>query len=73
LTFRQIAQPAALERLRMDENVLPTTILPYETEPLLGVVPFDQTDAFLSQSDVGLPLRGWAGMDALLPRARRRN
>ena len=48
LTFRQPAQPASLERRRMDENILPTTILPYETKPLIGVVPFNRTDAFLS-------------------------
>jgi hypothetical protein len=45
LTFCQPTHPAALERLRMDENILPTTILPDETEPLLGVVPFNRTDA----------------------------
>jgi hypothetical protein len=73
LTFRQIAQPTALERLRMDENILPTTILPYETEPLLGVVPFDRTDAFLGRPDAGLSLRGRAWMDAPLRRARRRS
>src|SRR2546426_402923 len=25
----------------MDENILPTNILPYETKPLLGIEPFD--------------------------------
>src|ERR1700758_4062260 len=57
----------------MDENILPTTILPYETEPLMGVVPFDRTDAFLGRPDAGLSLRGWAWMDAPLRRARRRS
>jgi hypothetical protein len=63
LTFRQIAQPTALERLRMDENILPTTILPYETEPLIGVVPFDRTEAFLGRPDAGLSMRGRAWME----------
>jgi hypothetical protein len=41
LTFRQPAQPAALERRRMDENILPTAILAYKTKSLIGIVPFD--------------------------------
>ena len=41
LTFRQPAQSPAIERRRMDENILPTTILAYKTKSLIGVVPFD--------------------------------
>ena len=48
----------------MDENILATAILPYETEPLIGVVPFDRTDAFLGRPDAGLSLRGRAWRDA---------
>jgi hypothetical protein len=54
LTFRQPAQSAALKRFRMDKNILPTIILLYETEPLMSVVPFNRTDAFLSRPDAGL-------------------
>jgi hypothetical protein len=32
LTFRQPAHPAALERLCMDENILPTTITAFEED-----------------------------------------
>jgi hypothetical protein len=34
LTFRQTTQSAAIERRGMDEHILPTTILRYETESL---------------------------------------
>lgn len=34
LAFCQRGQPAALERRGMDENILPTAILAYETNPL---------------------------------------
>jgi hypothetical protein len=54
----------------MDENILPTTILPYETKALMGIVPFNRTDAFLGRPDAGLSLRGRAWM---LRRARRRS
>jgi len=57
LTFCQPAQPAALKRRRMDENILSAAILPYEAKPLFAVVPLDRTDAFLGRPDVGLPLR----------------
>jgi hypothetical protein len=41
LTFRQPAQPSAFEGPHMDEYILPAAVLPYETKPLFGVVPFD--------------------------------
>src|SRR5664280_555966 len=40
----------------MDENILPAAILPYETKALVGVVPFNRTDAFLGHPDAGLSL-----------------
>ena len=73
LTFRQPAQPAALKRRRVDENILPTTVLPYEAKPLFAVVPFDRTDGFLGRPDAGLSLRGRAWLDAPLRRVRRRS
>ena len=57
LTFCQPAQPAALERRRMDENILPAAILSNEAKPLVGIVHFDRTDAFRRRPDSGLPLR----------------
>jgi hypothetical protein len=36
LTFRQPAHPAALERLCMDENILPTTITAFEEDHKLN-------------------------------------
>ena len=44
-------------------------LLPYETKPLFGVVPFDRTDAFLGRPDARLSLRGRAWVP--LRRARR--
>ena len=34
----------------MNEDVLATTILRYETEPLFDIVPFDRTETFLCRS-----------------------
>ena len=41
LTFRQLPQPAALERCRMDENILSSSIRPYEAKPLVAIVHFN--------------------------------
>ena len=41
LTFRQLIQPTAAERRRVDENILSAAILRYETKSLLDVVPFN--------------------------------
>jgi hypothetical protein len=41
LTFRQLIQPTAAERRRVDENILFAPILRYETKSLLDVVPFN--------------------------------
>jgi hypothetical protein len=53
LTFCQPAQPAALKRRRMDENILPAAILSNEAKPLVGVVHFNRTDAFLVAPTLG--------------------
>jgi hypothetical protein len=50
LTFRQLTQSAPIESRGMNEDVLSTTILRYETEPLFDVVPFDRTETFLCRS-----------------------
>jgi hypothetical protein len=57
LTFREHAQPAPIERFGMDENILPTAILPYEAKSLIGVVPFNRTDAFLGCPNARLSRR----------------
>ena len=57
LAFCQPAQPAALKRRRMDEDVLPAAILSNEAKPLAGIVHFNRTDAFRGRPDTGLPLR----------------
>ena len=41
LTFRQLIQPTAAERRRVDENILSAAILRYETKSPLDVVPFN--------------------------------
>ena len=41
LTFRQLIQPTAAERRRVDENIFSAAILRYETKSLLDVVPFN--------------------------------
>lgn len=45
----------------MDEDILSTAILRYETESLLGVVSFNCTKTFLCRPHTGLPLRGGTG------------
>ena len=57
LTLCQPAQPAALKRRRMDENILPAAILSNEAKPLVGIVHFDRTDAFRRRPGTGLRLR----------------
>ena len=57
LTFCQPAEPAALKRRRMDENILPAPILSNEAKPLVGIVHFNRTDAFRSRLGTGLPLQ----------------
>ena len=57
LTFCQPAQPAALKGRRMDENILPATILSNEAKPLVAIVHFNRTDAFRGRPVIGLPLR----------------
>jgi hypothetical protein len=57
LTFCQPAQPAALKRRRMDENILPPIIRSNEAKPLAGIVHFNRTDAFRGRPVIGLPLR----------------
>jgi hypothetical protein len=44
LTFRQLIQSAPIEGRGMNEDILATTILGYETEPLFDVVPFNRTE-----------------------------
>jgi hypothetical protein len=70
LTLRQPAQPTALERCRMDEDILPTAIRPYEPKSFFGVVKFDRTDAFLGRSDGGLSLSVGSRARAPLNRTR---
>ena len=50
LTFGQLTQSAPIEGRGMNEDVLATTILRYETEPLFDIVPFDRTETFLCRS-----------------------
>src|SRR4029077_21154473 len=57
LTFRQLTQSAPIEGRGMNEDVLATTILRYETKPLFDIVPFAQTETFLCRSR-SRPLRG---------------
>jgi len=57
LAFCQPAQPAALKRRRMDENILPAAIRSNEAKPFVGIVHFNRTDAFRRRPDTGLPLR----------------
>jgi len=42
LTLRQLTQSAPIEGRGMNEDVLATTILRYETEPLFDVVPLTE-------------------------------
>ena len=57
LTFRQLSQPASLERCGMDENILPIAILPYEAKPLVTIIHFDPADAFRGGPGTRLLLR----------------
>jgi len=57
LTFRQLSQPASLERCGMDENILPIAILPYEAKPLVAIVHFHPADAFRGGPGTRLLLR----------------
>ena len=41
LTFRQLIQPTAAARRRVDENILSAAILRYESKSFLDVVPFN--------------------------------
>ena len=41
LTFRQLTQPAPIERRGMNEDVLATAVRRHETEPFFEIVPFD--------------------------------
>jgi len=50
LTFRQLTQSAPIEGRGMNEDVLATAILRYETESLFDVVPFNRTETFLRRS-----------------------
>jgi hypothetical protein len=50
LTLPQVTQSAPIEGRGMNEDVLATTILRYETEPFFDVVPFNRTETFLCRS-----------------------
>jgi hypothetical protein len=41
LTFRQLTQPAPIERRGMNEDILAAAVRRYETEPFFDIVPFD--------------------------------
>ena len=50
LTLGQLIQSASIERRAMNEHVLATTILRYETKSFFDVVPFNRTETFLRRS-----------------------
>ena len=61
LAFSQPAQPAALKRRGVDENILSAAIRPNKAKPLIGIVHFNRTNAFLVAPTLGCPAKRTGG------------